>query len=49
MWRRSITPTDVLIHHGIEGQKWGQRNGPPYPLDGSKKSSAERKYRTDKG
>lgn len=20
-------------HHGIEGQKWGVRNGPPYPLD----------------
>lgn len=23
----------VLYHHGIEGQKWGERNGPPYPLD----------------
>lgn len=22
-----------LYHHGIEGQKWGVRNGPPYPLD----------------
>lgn len=21
-----------LKHHGIEGQKWGVRNGPPYPL-----------------
>ena len=21
-----------LIHHGIKGQKWGVRNGPPYPL-----------------
>jgi len=21
-----------LVHHGIDGQKWGQRNGPPYPL-----------------
>ena len=20
-------------HHGIEGQKWGVQNGPPYPLD----------------
>ena len=24
-----------LYHHGIEGQKWGVRNGPPYPLDKS--------------
>lgn len=23
---------DALYHHGIAGQKWGQRNGPPYPL-----------------
>lgn len=25
--------SDELTHHGIIGQKWGQRNGPPYPLD----------------
>ncbi len=24
-----------LAHHGVEGQKWGVRNGPPYPLDKS--------------
>ena len=23
---------DYLDHHGIKGQKWGVRNGPPYPL-----------------
>lgn len=28
---------DVLIHHGIEGQKWGHRNGPPYPLSAQQK------------
>lgn len=22
-----------FLHHGIEGQKWGVQNGPPYPLD----------------
>ena len=29
---------DMLMHHGIQGQKWGVRHGPPYPLD-SKTSS----------
>lgn len=22
-----------IYHHGIKGQQWGVRNGPPYPLD----------------
>ena len=26
---------NVIAHHGIKGQKWGVRNGPPYPLNGS--------------
>ena len=29
---------NVLAHHGIKGQKWGVRNGPPYPLDKSSES-----------
>ena len=32
-----------LQHHGILGQKWGKRNGPPYPLSASKYSSMEKK------
>lgn len=31
-----------LEHHGILGQKWGVKNGPPYPLDQSGKSSSEK-------
>lgn len=27
--------SDELYHHGIKGQKWGERHGPPYPLDSS--------------
>lgn len=27
--------SDELYHHGVKGQKWGERHGPPYPLDSS--------------
>lgn len=30
----AMTSDFELAHHGIKGQKWGVRNGPPYPLDG---------------
>lgn len=48
---------NFLMHHGILGQKWGKKNGPPYPLDDKTKSIAYRggydaegnkKYATDK-
>lgn len=29
---------NALAHHGIKGQKWGVKNGPPYPLDSSNKN-----------
>lgn len=29
----------VLIHYGIDGQKWGHRHGPPYPLSRQQKKS----------
>lgn len=32
----------VLAHHGILGQRWGKRNGPPYPLNESRKTVAEK-------
>lgn len=34
-----------LQHHGIKGQKWGKRNGPPYPIPYDKHSAAEKKAR----
>ena len=35
--------TMYLIRHGIAGQKWGQQNGPPYPLDYDDHSVAEKR------
>lgn len=29
-------PDSVICHHGIPEQKWGVRNGPPYPLSSQK-------------
>ena len=31
-----------LAHHGILGQKWHKRNGPPYPLDAGDHSKSEK-------
>lgn len=35
--------TNELYHHGILGQRKGQRNGPPYPLSRSQHSSTEKR------
>lgn len=43
MW--IAVPNEALYHHGIKGQRWGVRNGPPYPLSSSNRSVAERKAR----
>lgn len=34
---------NYLEHHGILGQKWGKKNGPPYPLGADDHSAAEKK------
>jgi len=37
-WYNKIIYGNELKHHGIKGQKWGVRNGPPYPLTSLKKN-----------
>lgn len=37
------------MHHGISGQKWGVRNGPPYPLKSGMHSRAEKNAMMNKG
>lgn len=34
---------DELYHHGVKGQKWGDRNGPPYPLSSRNHSTLEKR------
>lgn len=38
----AINNNSYFEHHGILGQKWGKKNGPPYPLDYDKLSPEER-------
>lgn len=42
-WRQEL----YLAHYGILGQKWGVRNGPPYPLRLSDHSASERKVQRE--
>lgn len=45
MYYRITRTDDYLMHHGILGQKWGVRNGPPYPLnDGSYSKSLKNTF-----
>lgn len=34
---------DYIEHHGILGQKWGKKNGPPYPLKGGDYTATEKR------
>ena len=36
-----VHANDELRHHGILNQRWGKRNGPPYPLKGGDQSKSE--------
>lgn len=38
---------DYISHHGVEGQKWGVRHGPPYPLDREAKKEVRKQIRSN--
>lgn len=38
-----------ISHHGIKGQKWGVRNGPPYPLGEGQKMGYRDRIRFQRG
>lgn len=40
--------SNELNHHGVLGQKWGKKNGPPYPLDVSGKAAVKRQRKESK-
>lgn len=42
MWSY-VYPSHELYHHGILGQRWGKKNGPPYPIAASAHSASEKK------
>lgn len=41
-----VSEDDYISHHGIKGQHWGVRNGPPYPLNDTRTNVATSKRRT---
>lgn len=40
--------SNYLQHHGVPGQKWGVKHGPPYPLDQEQKSKVVPKVTFEK-
>lgn len=45
----NILMENELMHHGKLGQKWGARNGPPYPLRARQISAAEKSAAKEAG
>lgn len=39
---------NYLEHHGVDGQKWGKKNGPPYPLNRAGRAELRRQRRAAK-
>ena len=46
MW--TYVTYDELYHHGIKGQTWGVRRGPPYPLEDGRSNRPSKSEETPK-
>lgn len=46
-WKPTISSNE-LFHHGVKDQRWGVRNGPPYPLSNAAKKLANGIYKEAK-
>lgn len=44
---RNDFESNYLMHHGILGQKWGKKNGPPYPLSDKEHDKVVKKAKQD--
>lgn len=49
MNRHFFNRSEYLAHHGVRGQKWGIRNGPPYPVRSTTTPKINREYLTKVG
>lgn len=47
-WKFNRGSTPYLMHHGIEGQRWGVQHGPPYPLDDNTSTGSRLKKRKER-
>ena len=43
----NFTTQSSFLHHGIQGQKWGVQNGPPYPLDRATAKEVKKQAKRD--
>jgi hypothetical protein len=43
------TEHEYLAHHGIDKQKWGHRNGPPYPLKPDQMTQKQKRANVNEG